>query len=49
MDMVKVINMWVEHHGQGHKVKSVGIHRKVLSEETVMWNIKALVHTIQKI
>jgi hypothetical protein len=31
--MVKVFIMSVKHQGQGHKVKSVGTHQKVLSEE----------------
>jgi hypothetical protein len=39
---VEVFNMQVKHQGQGHKVKSVGTHRKVLSRGILMWNIKAI-------
>jgi hypothetical protein len=42
--MVKVFIMSVKH--QSHKVKSVGTHRKVLSEEAHTYNIKVLVHNI---
>jgi hypothetical protein len=34
--MVKVFIMSVKHQRQGHKVKSVGTYRKVLSEEAHM-------------
>jgi hypothetical protein len=46
--MVKVFSQQVKYKGQGHKVKSVGTHGKLLSQETLMWNIKVLVPTIQK-
>jgi hypothetical protein len=39
----------VKHQGEGHKVKNFGTHGKVLSQEILMWNIKALVLTIQKL
>jgi hypothetical protein len=45
---VKVLNMMVKHQGWGHKVKSVGIHGRDMSQGTIMWNIKVLVHVIQK-
>jgi hypothetical protein len=38
---VKVFNKWVKHQGQ--KVTFLGTHRKVLSQETLVWNVKALV------
>jgi hypothetical protein len=47
--MIKVFIMSVKHQSQGHKVKSVGTHRRVLSEEAQMYNIKVLVHNIQKL
>jgi hypothetical protein len=46
---VKVFNMQVKHKGQGHKVKFVGTQGMILSQETLVWNIKVLVHTFQKI
>jgi hypothetical protein len=33
---------------QGHKVKSVGTHRKVLLQGILLWNITVQVHTILK-
>ena len=46
---VKVFKIWVKLQGQGHKVKNNGTHRKVLSKGILMWNIKALAHTVQKL
>ena len=34
--------------GQGHGVKNNGTHFKVLSQGILMWNIKALVITVQR-
>jgi hypothetical protein len=44
---VKVLNNYINNQGQGHKVKKFGTHGKVLLQRTLMWNIKALVHTIK--
>jgi hypothetical protein len=49
VDMVKVLNKYVKHQGQGHKVKCFGTQRKVLLQGTLIWNIKAVVPTNQKI
>ena len=35
--------------GQGHKVKNSGTHEKVLPQGMLMWNIKALALTVQKL
>ena len=35
--------------GQCHRVKNVGTHEKILSQGMLMWNIKALTFTVQKI
>ena len=42
MANVKVFEKWVKFWDQGHKVKNFGTNRKVLSEGTHMWNMKAL-------
>ena len=34
---------------QGNKVKNNGTHEKILSEEILMWNIKDLALTVQKL
>jgi hypothetical protein len=41
---VKVFSKYIKHQVQGHKVKPVGTHGKVLSQQTLMWNIKIQVH-----
>ena len=35
--------------GQGHRVKNNGTHEKVFSQETFMWNIKALALPVEKL
>jgi hypothetical protein len=42
---VKVFNMQVKHERQGRKFKSVGTHGRVLSQGTLMRNIKVLSNT----
>lgn len=39
---VKVLNEWIKPQDQGHNVKNVGTHEKVLSQGIPMRNIKAL-------
>ena len=46
---VKVFKKWIKLQGQGHRVKNNGNHRKVLSQGILMWNIKALALTVQKL
>ena len=46
---VKVFQKWVKLQGQGHRVKHNGTLGKVLSQEILMWNIKALALTVQKL
>ena len=46
-----ILNMWNINALalQGHSVKNNGTHGKVLSKGTLMWNIKALALTVQKL
>ena len=46
---VKVFKIWVKLPGQCHRVKNNGTHWKVLSQGILMWNIKALALTVQKL
>ena len=46
---VNVFKKWVKLQGQGHRVKNNGTHGKVLSQGILMWNIKALAFTVQKL
>ena len=46
---VKVFKKYVKLKGQGHRVKNNGVHGKVLSQGILMWNIKALALTVQKL
>ena len=46
---VKVFKKWVKLQGQGYRVKNNGTHGKVLSQGTLMWYIKTLALTVQKI
>ena len=46
---VEVFKKLVKLQGQGHKVKINSTHKKVLSQEILMWNIKALALTVQKV
>ena len=47
---VKVIfKIWVKLQGQGHSVKNNGTHGKDLSQRIIMWNIKAIALTVQKL
>ena len=46
---VKVFKKWVKLQGQDHRVKNNGNHIKVLSQGILMWNIKALALTVQKL
>ena len=46
---VKVFRKWVKLQGQGHRVKNNGTHGKVLSQGILIWNIKALALTVQKL
>ena len=39
----------VKHQGQGPKVKNNGKERYVLSQGILLWNIKALALTVQKL
>ena len=45
----KVFIKWVKSQGQGHGVKIMLPTNKVLSQEILMWNIKALAFTVQKL
>ena len=47
MSKVKVFKKWVKLQGQGHRVKNNGTHGKVLSQENIMGNIKALALLVQ--
>ena len=46
---VKVFKKWVKLQGQGHSVKNNGTHGKVLSQRIIIWKIKALPLTVQKL
>ena len=46
---VKVFKKWVKLQGQSHSVKHNGTHGKVSSYGILMWNIKALALTVQKL
>ena len=46
---VKVFQKWVKLQGLGHRVKYNGTLGKVLSQGILMWNIKALALTVQKL
>ena len=49
INKVKVSNEKVKFQGQGHRVKHVGTHGKVLSQSILILNIKTLAITIQKL
>ena len=46
---IKVIKKWVKLLGQGYRVNNFGTCGKVLSQGILMWNIKALALTVQKL
>ena len=46
---VKVFKKWVKLQGQGHRVKNNGTHGNFLSQGILIWNIKALSFTVQKL
>ena len=46
---IKVFKKCDKLQGQGHRVKNNGTHGKVLSQGILMWNIKALARTVQKL
>ena len=46
---VRVFKKRVKLQGQGHRVKNNGTPGKVLSHGILMWNIKALALTVQKL
>ena len=46
---VKFFQKKVKSQGQGHKVKIFGMDRKVLSQATNMYNMKALSLLVQKL
>ena len=46
---VKVLKKLVKLQGLGHRIKNNDYHRKVLSQELLMWNIKDLALTVQNL
>ena len=49
INKVKVFKKWVKLQDQGHSVKNNSTHGKVLSQGILMWNVKALALTVQKL
>ena len=45
----KISKIWVILQGQGHRVKINGTHGKVLSQGILLWYIKALALTVEKL
>ena len=41
INTVKVFKKWIKLQGQGHMVKIVGTHIKILSQEMTMYNMEA--------
>ena len=46
---VQVFKKWVKLKSQGHGFKNNGTHKKALSQGILMWNIKALALSVQKL